>query len=130
MCDALRALPGISEVAVQYHELRAQAEKGSVAIPIVLSALEAAGITVAPVTVSRPSLDDVYLLYAGREFTKADIAGAAPEQQNQAEESAEGGRGIMMADAALHTWYIAGRHLRNLARQPWYVALTLFQPIL
>jgi ABC-2 type transport system permease protein len=36
----------------------------------------------------------------------------------------------MMADAALHTWYMVGRRLRNLVRQPWYVALTLFQPIL
>ncbi len=84
VCDALRALPGISDVTVQDHELRARAEKGSVAVPIVLSALEAAGITVASVTVSRPSLDDVYLLYAGREFTKADIAGAASEEKKPA----------------------------------------------
>ncbi len=36
----------------------------------------------------------------------------------------------MIAEAVQHTWYMAGRHLRNLARQPWYIALTLFQPIL
>ena len=29
-----------------------------------------------------------------------------------------------------HTWYMAVRDLRNLMRQPWYVALTLFQPII
>lgn len=28
------------------------------------------------------------------------------------------------------SWYMAGRHLRNLSRQPIYIALTLFQPIL
>ncbi len=27
-------------------------------------------------------------------------------------------------------WYMAGRHLRNLMRQPIYIALTLFQPVL
>ncbi len=36
----------------------------------------------------------------------------------------------MIAEAVQHSWYMAGRHLRNLARQPWYIALTLFQPIL
>jgi ABC-2 type transport system ATP-binding protein len=37
--------------------------------PAVLSALDAAGISVASVTVSRPSLDDVYLKYTGRAYT-------------------------------------------------------------
>ncbi|MHB8780586.1 MAG: ABC transporter permease [Candidatus Geothermincolia bacterium] len=35
-----------------------------------------------------------------------------------------------MADTFAHIWYMTGRHLRNLARQPWYIGLTLFQPIL
>jgi ABC-2 type transport system ATP-binding protein len=38
----------------------------------VLAALEAEGVRVASVTVSRPSLDDVYLQYAGRAFSEAD----------------------------------------------------------
>jgi ABC-2 type transport system permease protein len=29
-----------------------------------------------------------------------------------------------------HTWYMTLRHLRTLARQPWYVAITLVQPII
>jgi ABC-2 type transport system ATP-binding protein len=37
----------------------------------VLAALEDAGITVASVTVARPSLDDVYLRYVGRSFEVA-----------------------------------------------------------
>lgn len=28
------------------------------------------------------------------------------------------------------TWYVTGRHLRNFSRQPWYIALTLAQPII
>jgi ABC-2 type transport system ATP-binding protein len=37
----------------------------------VLAALDEAGLAVASVTVSRPSLDDVYLRYAGRTFEAA-----------------------------------------------------------
>jgi ABC-2 type transport system permease protein len=31
---------------------------------------------------------------------------------------------------AVHTWYMAIRDLRNLLRQPWYVAFTLVQPMI
>jgi ABC-2 type transport system ATP-binding protein len=37
----------------------------------VLSALEDSGIEVSSITVARPSLDDVYLRYAGRSFEEA-----------------------------------------------------------
>jgi ABC-2 type transport system ATP-binding protein len=40
-------------------------------VPHVLAALDAAGVAVASVTVARPSLDDVYLRYAGRSFGEA-----------------------------------------------------------
>jgi ABC-2 type transport system ATP-binding protein len=41
-------------------------------VPAVLGALETHGVRVASVTVARPSLDDVYLRYAGRSFGAAD----------------------------------------------------------
>ena len=41
-------------------------------MPVVLSALEGAGIGVASVTVSRPSLDDVYLRHTGRTFRQTE----------------------------------------------------------
>jgi ABC-2 type transport system ATP-binding protein len=40
-----------------------------------LSTLEQGGIAVESVTVSRPSLDDVYLHYTGRDFRSDDEAG-------------------------------------------------------
>ena len=40
-----------------------------------LAALDAAGVPVAAVTVSRPSLDDVYLHHTGRDFRSDDQAG-------------------------------------------------------
>jgi ABC-2 type transport system ATP-binding protein len=50
----------------------ARVEHGGRALPSVLSALEAAGIAVVSVSVSRPSLDDVYLHFTGRDFGRED----------------------------------------------------------
>jgi ABC-2 type transport system ATP-binding protein len=71
---ALAGLPGIGEVAVDGARLRARADDGPAAVPAVLAALDHAGVAVAAVTVARPSLDDVYLRYAGRRFAEADTA--------------------------------------------------------
>jgi ABC-2 type transport system ATP-binding protein len=52
--------------------VRASARDGSAAIPAVLAALEAHGVTANTVTLARPTLDDVYLRHAGRAFQTAD----------------------------------------------------------
>jgi ABC-2 type transport system ATP-binding protein len=65
---ALDPLPGIRELVIEGSSLHARADEGARAVPVVLGALEAGGIDVASVTVSRPSLDDVYLRHAGRSF--------------------------------------------------------------
>jgi ABC-2 type transport system ATP-binding protein len=43
----------------------------------VLNALDSEGISVASVTLARPSLDDVYLRYAGRSYQDDANAGKA-----------------------------------------------------
>jgi ABC-2 type transport system ATP-binding protein len=48
--------------------------EGGQAVPGILSALAGAGIPVASVAVHRPSLDDVYLHYTGRDFETEDRA--------------------------------------------------------
>src|SRR5690606_10705275 len=70
--EVLRRVNGLSEITVEGVHLRARAEDGARAVPAVLCALESAGLSVASVTVSRPSLDDVYLRHAGRSFHSAD----------------------------------------------------------
>ena len=65
-------VPELYDVAVEARALRARADSGARAVPAVLAALESEGVKVASVTVSRPSLDDVYLRYAGRAFSEAD----------------------------------------------------------
>jgi ABC-2 type transport system ATP-binding protein len=69
---ALAAVPGIREVAVHGRRVTARAEHGAAAVPAVLAALQQAGHPEAAVTVARPSLDDVYLRYAGRSFTQSE----------------------------------------------------------
>ncbi|WP_406049564.1 ATP-binding cassette domain-containing protein [Kribbella sp. NBC_00889] len=64
----LSGLAGIGEIVVEGNALRARVDRGATAVPAVLGALEDKAIPVAAVTVSRPSLDDVYLQYTGRTF--------------------------------------------------------------
>jgi ABC-2 type transport system ATP-binding protein len=66
--SVLTRVPGVAESLVDGRSLRARVDRGASAVPAVLSALEGAGIGVASVTVSRPSLDDVYLRHTGRSF--------------------------------------------------------------
>jgi ABC-2 type transport system ATP-binding protein len=77
VADAERIVAGIgSEVSVDGQVVRARVPNGAQAIPVILGALDDAGIPVAAVTTARPSLDDVYLHYTGRDFTSEDEAGS------------------------------------------------------
>jgi ABC-2 type transport system ATP-binding protein len=69
--EQLERVAGLREVGGTGATLRARADSGARAVPHVLAALDAAGVAVASVTVARPSLDDVYLRYAGRSFGEA-----------------------------------------------------------
>ena len=75
---ALARVPGVREARVKGTSLSARADEGATALPVVLAALEGAGVAVRAATVARPSLDDVYLRYSGRRFTDADQSPAAP----------------------------------------------------
>ena len=68
---ALDGVAGLREVSVEGATLRARADDGARAVPAVLAALDANSVPVASVTVARPSLDDVYLRFAGRSFAGA-----------------------------------------------------------
>ncbi|WP_104091607.1 ATP-binding cassette domain-containing protein [Arthrobacter sp. GMC3] len=63
----------LHETLVDGRFLRGRADSGATVLPVILSRLEEAGITVASATVSRPSLDDVYLRHTGHVYA----AGAA-----------------------------------------------------
>ncbi len=70
--DALTRVDGLDELLFDDRILHARAEDGARTVPAVLAALDGADLAVAAVTVARPSLDDVYLRFAGRTFGEAE----------------------------------------------------------
>jgi ABC-2 type transport system ATP-binding protein len=77
--SALSSLPGLGEIRLDERLVHLRVEAGASALPGVLGAFDARGLAVASATVSRPSLDDVYLRHTGRSFASADriLEGAA-----------------------------------------------------
>jgi ABC-2 type transport system ATP-binding protein len=76
--DATRVLASIDapvETTLEGRTLVSRVPDGGRAVPGILAALDGAGIGVASVAVSRPSLDDVYLHYTGRDFATEDRGG-------------------------------------------------------
>jgi ABC-2 type transport system ATP-binding protein len=61
----------VTDLRTDGARLFARAASGARAVPILLAVLEEARIDVASVSVARPTLDDVYLRYAGRRFEVA-----------------------------------------------------------
>ncbi|MEV6014100.1 ATP-binding cassette domain-containing protein [Streptomyces sp. NPDC051997] len=68
---ALGKLPGVHQVLFDGRRISVRADDGGATVPVLLGALERAGARVVSATVARPSLDDVYLRYAGRRYSEA-----------------------------------------------------------
>ncbi len=80
---AVEAVDGVSRVmldeAALYvtlapHRGDAQAVHGASVVPALVGALEKAGVEVASISLSRPSLDDVYLTATGHAFQRGDLS--------------------------------------------------------
>ncbi|MGA4948178.1 ATP-binding cassette domain-containing protein [Streptomyces lydicamycinicus] len=67
----LERVPELREITVDGCTVRGRTDDGARALPPVLAALEEAGIGVTSATLSRPSLDDVYLRHTGRSLAAA-----------------------------------------------------------
>jgi len=68
-------LDAVHETSIDGRVLHARVEQGAQAVPRILSALDASGVPVQSITVARPSLDDVYLHFTGRDFRSDDEEG-------------------------------------------------------
>ena len=77
---AIERVAGLREVTIDGRMIHARAGDGARAVPAVLAALDAQAIPVASVTVSRPSLDDVYLRFTGRSFADAEATDRTPKE--------------------------------------------------
>jgi ABC-2 type transport system ATP-binding protein len=74
--ELVLALDDVHEVIVEGQRVYARVQQGAHAVPGMLATLDGGGVSVRAVTVSRPSLDDVYLHYTGRDFHTDDRAGS------------------------------------------------------
>jgi ABC-2 type transport system ATP-binding protein len=74
---ALAQVPQVRHTTADGALVRARVADGPRALPAVLAGLEAEAVPVLSVTVARPSLDDVYLHYAGRSFGQAERSAVA-----------------------------------------------------
>ncbi|MFN8526855.1 MAG: ATP-binding cassette domain-containing protein [Chloroflexota bacterium] len=66
--EAVRALPDVIDATIVGRQVVAHVGAGASAIPAVVTGLTGAGAQVATISLSRPSLDDVYLHYTGHRF--------------------------------------------------------------
>ncbi|MDQ6691280.1 MAG: ATP-binding cassette domain-containing protein [Candidatus Dormibacteraeota bacterium] len=64
--ELLRAQPFVREAGAEESLLRLYVDRGEVAMPAILRALDGAGITLLTISFTRPSLDDVFLRQTGR----------------------------------------------------------------
>ena len=67
----LAGLPEVRDVVIAGRYVSARSDDGAAAVPVVLAALQRAGINAASVAVARPSLDDVYLRHTGRRYSES-----------------------------------------------------------
>ncbi|MDB5105621.1 MAG: daunorubicin resistance transporter ATPase subunit [Fibrobacteres bacterium] len=74
----LKPLPGVLETIADGSRAIVRADRGASAMPLLITTLERAGITVSSSTLSRPTLDDVYLHHTGRRFQGEGEAGSEP----------------------------------------------------
>ena len=84
------ALPEVHETVLDGRQLRAFVEHGARAVATIVSALDSASVSIDSVTIARPSLDEVYLHYTGRDFRAEDAEAVAAAQ---APDEGRGGRG-------------------------------------
>jgi len=72
--DALAALNGLRDLTVGETEVRAYLDDAASALPTALRLLDAAGQNVTTASVSRPSLDDVFMSKTGRSLREVAAA--------------------------------------------------------
>jgi ABC-2 type transport system ATP-binding protein len=70
--ETLRAVPGVSAVQRQEDSYRVKCANGETFVPAAVAACTAAGAGLLGVSVKRPSLDEVFLEFTGREFREEE----------------------------------------------------------
>jgi ABC-2 type transport system ATP-binding protein len=79
--SVLAGLPEVRDVVLAGRNVSARSDDGAAAVPVVLGALQRAGINASSVAVARPSLDDVYLRYTGRRYSESQTSDDHSERE-------------------------------------------------
>ncbi len=69
----LEAVPGIASVSVFENGVTSYVRNGGAAVPEVIRALDSAGINVGSISISSPSLDDVFLKHTGHRIRPEEV---------------------------------------------------------
>ena len=80
---ALRAQPYVRELTAQDGQVRLYVDDGGTALPELIRVLDAHGIGVRSITMSEPSLDDVFLLQTGRSLRETGEGAGAPADEKK-----------------------------------------------
>jgi ABC-2 type transport system ATP-binding protein len=72
----LKAVPGVVAVSAQDGSFRVKCPNGEALVPGLVEACARAGVGLAGVSLKRPSLDEVFLEFTGREFREDDVVSA------------------------------------------------------
>jgi ABC-2 type transport system ATP-binding protein len=72
VAELLRRLRGVHAVQVQDGSYRVKCESGETLVPLAVETCARAGAGITGVTVKRPSLDEVFLEFTGREFREEE----------------------------------------------------------
>ena len=73
--------PVVREVTVADGALRLTVEHGEEALPVLLRTLDGAGITMSAISLSRPTLDDVFLTLTGRSLRDDSPGGTGDDDK-------------------------------------------------
>jgi ABC-2 type transport system ATP-binding protein len=84
--------PVVREITVADGTLRLTVDRGEEALPVLLRTLDGAGITMSAISLSRPTLDDVFLTLTGRSL-RDDSPGAAGQHDKKDDEPELAGAG-------------------------------------
>ena len=80
---ALRDQPYVRELESADGQVRLYVDDGGTALPEIIRVLDAGGIGVRSITMSEPSLDDVFLLQTGRSLRDAPEGAGAPADEKK-----------------------------------------------
>ena len=94
--------PVVRDVAVADGALRLTVDHGEEALPVLLRTLDGAGITMSAISLSRPTLDDVFLTLTGRSL-RDDSPGGAGHDDKDDEPALAGAARTGGADGAAAT---------------------------